>query len=267
MLLRNVFGKTLRDLRWPTFWAALALFAIAGYFTLLYPTYKSTFNLQQVLDEMPPAMKALIGGEFIDISSVTGFLNIELFPLILPAVLAAYAITQGSGMTAAEESRGTIDVLLSYPVARWRVVLEKTAAVVISVIVVAAGLWFGAIAGAAASASPIEAANVAAGLVLATLLALDFGAFALLLAAATGNRGTAVGVSVAVLVVMYFINALAPIIQGLNSIKEWSLFWWYLESDPIRNGLAAGDALLLAVVAAVLLGASLAAFDRRNLSA
>lgn len=267
MLLRSVFGKTLRDLRWPTLWATLALFAIAGYFTLLYPTYKNSFNLQQMLNEMPPAMKAVIGGQFIDVSTVTGFLNIELFPLILPAVLAGYAIAQGSGMTAAEESRGTIDVLLSYPVARWRVVLEKTTAVVISVVVVAAGLWVGAVLGAIASASPIEGAHVAAGLVLATLLALDFGAFALLLAAATGNRGAAVGIPAAVLVVMYFVNALAPLIEGLNSIKEWSLFWWYLESDPIRNGLAAGDALLLAVVAVVLLAASLVAFDRRNLSA
>lgn len=29
MLRRNVFTKTLHDLRWPTFWAGLALFAIA----------------------------------------------------------------------------------------------------------------------------------------------------------------------------------------------------------------------------------------------
>ncbi len=267
MLLRNVFGKTLRDLRWPTFWAAFALFAIAGYFTLLYPTYSKTFDLQSLLDKIPPAMKALIGGQFIDVSTVNGFLNIELFPLILPAVLAGYAIAQGSGMTAGEESSGTIDVLLSYPVARWRLVLEKAAAITMSVMLIALGLWVGAIAGAIGSGSAIDGGDVAAGLVLATLLALDFGALSLLIAAATGGRSAAIGISAAVLIVMYFIYALAPIISSLDSIKQLSLFFWYLEGDPLRSGLVPADAAFLAVVGALLVALSLIAFERHDLAA
>jgi hypothetical protein len=30
MLLRNVFTKTVRDLRWPTFWVALGMGAMTG---------------------------------------------------------------------------------------------------------------------------------------------------------------------------------------------------------------------------------------------
>ena len=32
MLLHNVFTKTFRDLRWPTFWVALGMGAMTGYF-------------------------------------------------------------------------------------------------------------------------------------------------------------------------------------------------------------------------------------------
>ena len=267
MLLRNVFTKTVRDLRWPTFWTGLALLVLAGYFTLLYPTYTKSFDLGQLIDQMPPAMKAIIGGQFIDVSTATGFLNIELFPLMLPAVLAGYAIALGSGLTAAEEGRGTIDVLLSYPVARWRFVLDKSVAVAISVAVAAAGLWVGAVGGAVSSSSALDGGRLAAGLVLATLLSLAFGAIALAIAAAIGNRGAAIGVSVALLVVMYFVNALAPIIQGLDSIKELSLFYWYLEGDPLRHGLVVTDALVLGTVALFFFAASLVAFERRNIAA
>jgi ABC-2 type transport system permease protein len=267
MLLRSVFRKTLRDLRWPTFWTSLALFAITGYFTLLFPTYSKVLNLQELLDKIPPAMKAVIGGQFIDVSSATGFLNIELFPLILPIVLGGYAIAQASGETAAEESRGTIDVLLSYPVARWRVVVEKTAAILISVAVAAACLWLGAVAGAAGSNSALEADKVAAALVMVVLLALDFGAIALAIASWTGNRSAAIGLPVAILVVMYFIHALAPIIDSLDAIKWMSLFYWYLESNPIKHGVAIGDSLVLAAVAAVFFAASLVLFERRDLAA
>ncbi len=108
---------------------------------------------------------------------------------------------------------------------------------------VAFGLWLGAVAGALGSNSPLEASKVAAGLVLAFLLALDFGALALVVASYTGNRSAAIGIAAAVLVVMYFVNALAPIIESLDSIKGLSLFYWYLEGNPIRNGLAVGDSL------------------------
>ena len=39
MLLRNVFTKTVRDLRWPTFWIALGMGAMTAYFAILFHTY------------------------------------------------------------------------------------------------------------------------------------------------------------------------------------------------------------------------------------
>ena len=66
---------------------------------------------------------------------------------------------------------------------------------------------------------------------------------------------------------MYFVNALAPIIESLDSIKGLSLFYWYLEGNPIRNGLAVGDSLVLAAVALVLGLVSLVLFERRDLAA
>ena len=39
MLLRNVFTKTVRDLRWPTFWISLGMAGMTGYFAVLFPTY------------------------------------------------------------------------------------------------------------------------------------------------------------------------------------------------------------------------------------
>lgn len=267
MLLRSVFGKTIRDLRWPTFWAGSAVFLLAFYFTYAFPTYSTAFNLQDLLDKIPPAMKALIGGQLMDVSTVNGFLNIELFPFMLPAILGGYAIAQGSGLTAGEESRGTIDVLLSYPVSRRSLVVQKSTAATIAVIVVATAVWLGAVIGAGASSSPVDAGDVAAGLVLATLLALDVGALALAIAGWRGNRSAAAGIAAAVLIVSYFINALAPLIDAIDSIKRVSIFYWYLEGDPLRHGLAVGDAVILAVVALVLFGAALVLFERRNLAA
>ena len=266
MLLRNVFTKTVRDLRWPTFWVSLGCGVMTAYFAILFPTYSKLFDLNAMLEKMGPAVK-LLGASLGDASTLIGFLHIELFSMILPAAMVAFAAGMASGFTAGEESRGTIDVLLSYPVPRWRLVIEKSIAVVIGCLVAAVVTWVFAIGGAALSSSELPGDRLASALVMLVLLSLAFGAIALAISAATGSRGAAIGIAVALMVVMYLVDALANIVDGLKVLRPLSLFKYYMGHDPLRNGLDLGDMAVLAVVTAVFLVAALVAFERRDLAA
>lgn len=266
MLLRNVLVKTLRDLRWPTFWTGLGLGLLGFYFLWIFPTFAKTMDLESLMEKFPPALKALVGGSLMDFSSATGFLNLELFPLMLPLVLAGFAIALASGATAAEEGRGTLDVLLSGPVERWQVLVDKSIAIVIATCAVALALFVGLWASAALNSVTLVLEHVAAGLASGTLLALAFGSLALVLACGTGNRSLAIGVPAALLVVTYFINALAPMVDALDKARPISPFYYYLGNDPLRNGLDPGHALVLAAVAAVGFVLALVVFERRDLA-
>lgn len=266
MLLRSVFLKTVRELRWPVFWTALGLGVLGGYFMWIFEAFTGTIDFQSMLDAFPPAIKALIGGTVIDLSSPTGFLNMELYPLILPLVLGGFAIAMGSGATAGEESRGTLDVLLSEPIQRWRVVTEKVLAMVIATAVVAAALLVGIQVGCAVGGTSVAVDRAAGGLVLATLLSLVFGGIALALGCWTGNRPAAIGITGALMVVTYFINALAPLVDGLDRIKGLSPFFYYLDGDPLRNGVDWAHAGMLAAIAVVAYMVALIGFERRDLA-
>jgi ABC-2 type transport system permease protein len=266
MLLHDVFGKTVRDLRWPTFWVALGLGLMTGYFALLFPTYSKIVDMNSLLEKMGPAAK-LLGAQVGDASSLIGFLHIELFSMILPAGIVAFAAGMASGFTAGEESRGTIDVLLSCPVTRRRVVLQKWVAVMIATIATAAAVWFFAVAGAALSSSALPGDRLAEALVMLVLLGWAFGAIALAISAGTGNRGASIGIAVAGMVAMYLVDALANIVDGLNTIRPLSLFRYYMGGDPLRNGISLPDAVVLAAVAAAFLAASVILFERRDLAA
>ncbi|MGD0020080.1 MAG: ABC transporter permease subunit [Candidatus Limnocylindrales bacterium] len=266
MLLRNVFTKTVRDLRWPTFWVSLGCGVMTAYFAILFPTYSKLFDLNSMLEKMGPAAK-ILGASMGDASTLIGFLHIELFSMILPAAIVAFAAGMASGFTAGEESRGTIDVLLSYPVSRRRVVLEKWLAVVLACVVSVVVLWVFAIAGAAISASELPPDRLAEALAMLVLLGLAFAGIALAISAFTGNRGASIGVTIALLVAMYLVDALSSIVDGLATIRPLSLFRYYMGGDPLRNGLNLGDAAVLAGVAAVFLAVSVVAFERRDLAA
>ena len=266
MLLRSVFGKTIRDLRWPTFWVSFGMGAMTGYFALLYPTYSKMMDLDEMLAKMGDMAK-LLGASVGDASSLIGFLHIELFSMILPALMVTFAAGMASGFTAGEESRGTIDVLLSYPVSRRRLILEKSAAVTLACIVSAVVVWIMAEAGAAASASALPGDRLAAALVMLVLLGLAFGAIALAVAARTGNRGISIGLAVGLMVVMYLVDAVSNIVDGLRTLQPLSLFHYYMGGDPLRNGIVLSDAGVLAAVAIVFLAVALIAFERRDLAA
>jgi ABC-2 type transport system permease protein len=264
MLLRNVFTKTIRDLRWPTFWVALGMGGMTAYFAILFPTYSKVLDFQSIMAKMGPLAKVM--GATGDINTLTGFLHIELFSMILPALMVVLVAGMASGFTAGEESRGTIDVLLSYPVSRRRLVLEKCLAILVAAAAAATVTWFMGVGGAAISSSPLAADKLAGACVMLVLIGLVFGALALAISAATGNRGAAIGVAVGLLVVTYLIDGLSSIVDGLNSIRWMSPFRYYMGDDPLRNGINIGDAAVLVVLAAALLIVSLIAFDRRDLA-
>jgi ABC-2 type transport system permease protein len=264
MLLRNVFTKTIRDLRWPTFWVALGMGGMTAYFAILYPTYSKILDISSLMAKMGPVAKLM--GATGDINSLTGFLHIELFSMILPALMVVLAAGMSSGFTAGEESRGTIDVLLSYPISRRRLVLEKCVAVLIACCVAAAVTWALGLVGAAISSSPLAADKLAAACVMLVLISLVYGSLALAISTATGNRGAAIGVAVGLLVVTYLIDGLANIVDGLNTIRWISPFKYYMGNDPLRNGLDLGDAAVLIAVTAVLVVVSVVAFNRRDLA-
>ena len=97
------------------------------------------------------------------------------------------------------------------------------------------------------------------------LLAIDFGALALLLGALTGSRGLALSVSSAVAAAAYLISSLAPAIGWLHPLRFASPFYWALGNDPLQNGLPIGSALALGATAVLLLGAATLAMKRLDL--
>ena len=110
----------------------------------------------------------------------------------------------------------------------------------------------------------VSLAHLAAATTSAVLLALAYGAIALLLGAATGRRALTVAVVAALAVAAFLVASLAPLVSVLDVAKEASPFYHYSASDPLRHGLAAVHALpLLALAAAAGLLAPFA-LERRD---
>ena len=263
-MLRNVFLKSLWEQRIPLAWWALGIAALTVLTVLFYPSIKDSPELDELLGDSD-IMRAFVG-DVADLTSPEGFLNSQLFFLMVPVVFLVFAIATGSGSIAAEEQRGTLDILLSNPLTRSEVLAHKFAAMIVSTTALAAVLWVSVVVGVVIVDMDISLARVAEATVSATLLGTFFGALALALGCATGGRGLSVGVSGAVAVVAYFINALRPVVEGIEPTRYLTPFYYYIGADPLTNGLELGHVAVLVGATLALFAIAALTFERRDLA-
>lgn len=245
-------------------WTVLAGL-LAAFYLSLYPSIGAVEEMQQLLDSMPEALRSMFAAEGADIGTPAGYLNIELFAFMIPLLVVGVTLTTGSGATAGEEERGTLELLIANPVSRWRVIVEKFLALGLLAIVLCAGIWLALAVTAIVADIDLALERVAAALASAALFGIAIGSLAMAVGALTGSRWLSIGLALGVAVAGFFVNSLAPLVSGLEPWRAASPFYHYIGYDPLANGLDAIHASALAASALVFLAIAILAFERRDL--
>lgn len=252
--------KVLRDMRAQIIGFGLGNVLMAFFVTLVFPSYS-----QQFADfEVPPAVKALIG-EVPSFATAEGFLTVEFFSWI-PVLIITYAIIQGTAALAGEEGAGTLDLLLSQPISRRRVVLEKALALTIGVSLVALVSLLGFALGMMRVALGISWGRLALAVAGMIPIALTFAALALGMSALLPNRAAAAVVTTAVAVASYFLNTLGQAVSALDPFRPLSVFNYYPGGRPLTEPMPWNDVALLMALSLVFLSGAVWCFQRRDIS-
>jgi ABC-2 type transport system permease protein len=263
-MLRNVFTKTLWDARRSLVAWALAISGVAVMYAAFWPTV-NTPEMQQALRNYPQGV--LEAFNYNDLTSPAGYLASSVYGLLVPLLVAVFAIAYGTRALAGDEEAGTLDLLLAYPVSRTRMALQRFAALAAALTLVGATLWLAmlAIAGPA-QLEGITAAQFGSATTQLALFGACLGALAFAIGAATGRKALALGASAGAAVLAYLANGVFPQVEGLQWTRGVSPWHWYLGGEPLKNGLQTGDALLLLAVTAVLVVVGTWRFNRRDIA-
>ena len=264
-MLRNVFLKSLRDQRRSLLFWAIGVAAISLVTLLFYPSVKDVPEFSKLLEDSETLTRVFAGG-FTDLTSPEGYLNSQLYSLLVPILLLVFAIAQGSGAIAGEEERGTLDVLLSNPTTRFQVLTQKFAAMTVAIVAISFVLWLGVVVGAVIVGMDVSLWRVLNITVSGMLLGVFFGALALALGSATGKRGPSIAIAGAFALTTYFVYALVPLVEGLDVMEKVSPFYYYIGGDPLANGLDLAHAAVLIAMTSALLVAAIVTFERRDLA-
>lgn len=226
---------------------------ILGYVALvtaIFPSIKGSPEFENLAENYPEVLKSFFGiGEGAGLATGPGYVDIELFSLMLPLLVLVMTVGSGARAFAGEEDAGRLELVLAYPVRRRDAVLWKGAAVAAEVLAVSA------VAGLAiAVLDPIVGLDLPHGRLVAAIVALAalgllFGWLALAVGAAFGSRALAIGVPAALGAGGYLVNGLHGLAGWLDPFRLLSPFW-LVGTSPLQSGT---DGLGLVVV--LLLGA------------
>ncbi len=260
VLLGHVLGLQAKSV---AIWGA-ALGALGVMMVAIFPGMASGPGLEQMTDALPQGMMQAVGMEDMSsLSTITGFLEAEIFGLVLPLAIPFFAILAAAGAIAGAEENGTIDVLMSNPLPRWQLI----AAYFVSTAVSLAGVLalFGLILWGSAQFIDAELpfGTVAEGVFGAWPLALFFGGLGMVASAILRGRMLAVGVAGGVLFVMYFLNVVSGLVEELEFLEYFSAIYYY--GAPLTEGIDWTNFAILTGAAIVLAVAAVFAFQKRDI--
>jgi ABC-2 type transport system permease protein len=252
-----VLLKTLRDLRWQVICYGLGLALMAALVVAIYPSYS-----EQLADlELPEAFEGLTGD--VDYASPEGFVSVE-FVSWVPIITLIFAIMAGTSALAGEEANGTLDLLLSQPLSRRRLVLEKMAGIVIATVAIAAITCLGWLVSVPFVDIDISLLSLVAATFNLAPITLTFAFLAMWLGAAMSDRRAATAAVTAVAVLSYFVNYLSRIVEALEPIA-WASPFHYYDIDVLTAGFDWWQAAVLLGLVVALAIAAVAAFERRDI--
>lgn len=256
-----ILRRTLRDVRWHIIGYGVGLGAYAALVVVLFPAVSDAYADV----ELPAGYEDVFGITGIDLGNPRHFISIEFFAFA-PIVASIYGIAAGTGVLGAEESRGSIAMLLAQPMTRRRIFAEKVGALVLGAVLVTlvAGVAF------LVTVPFVDTGSVGAGETFIACLillppTLAVAGVALLLSTIAPSRGVAVGVVSAYVVTAYLAASLAQ----LTSFTEWLRYlspYYYSGGETVLiDGAVWWHQLLLLAIATVATLLALHSFEQREI--
>jgi ABC-2 type transport system permease protein len=263
---RALLGHTWRSQQVKLVIVCLGLAIWGALFPIIYVSFGETFR--QITDSglIPKQLMEFGGGDVFSLSGSIALGSIHPIAIVLNSIFAVgFAVAAIAG----ERQRGTLEVLLARPLSRRSVYATLLVATLLFVGVAMAMTIVGVVIGSAFAgvANELVADRLALFWLNGVLLFGAFAAIGLAASVSFDRLSPALGITVAVVVVMYFLQVLGTFWPDARFLQPYSLFHYY-DPKAILGGTArAGDFIVLAVISAIAIGWALFEFPRRDLAA
>lgn len=265
----NLFIKTLKD-----HWKLVTILSISSIsflliYVILYPTIaKQAPEFEKLLSQYPKELWSAFGlkdGNF-GIGSLEDFLSSKHFSMMWPLMTIGLTTSLAVNAIAGEIETKTMEILLSLPVSRVRVIIGKvfggivliTIYSALSVLIVAPMVSVLSIEGRTDVYFPL--------FVFSTLFAICTYSVSILLSAVF-SKSKATLISIGIFVLMYVLNVVSTLKDSLINIKYFSFFYYFDTNKVIKDlSIPTEGAVVFTVVSIISFVVAVWYFNKRDVA-
>jgi len=234
---------------------------------IIIPNIGMLKQFENLMTTMPAVVKALGMDDAAQMATPEGFISAGYFGRVL-LIMAVYAVLAGLNVSANEEDAGIMDMVLSLPVARWRIILEKYAAYALMSIVIVMMGFLGLYLGGITSAIQVDAGKVfisSINMLPSIWLMLAFTMWA---GTFFRRKNQATAVAAFFIVGSYIVDfaGSAASESPIARLRAVSFFAYYDNAHVMQTGLNGGYMVLLLGITVILVAASVWCFQRRDIN-
>lgn len=252
------------------FWG-MGMAALMLFLTAIIQNNEVIEQYRTILQALPEGVLRAFGVSSIEIlTTADGFVAFAGFTYG-GLIFAVYGVLSGLSITANDEDEGSLNVLLSMPLPRWQIIVEKYLAFAFGLLVVVLIMFGGIVLGSQMFNVPLNYNTMLLGCLNLMPLSLSVMAITSLIASIFSQKVVASSTAAAVVVVSYFVNVLAgsldtETVPAALILQKLSLFS-YVDSEGLvlSGGLNLLNISLLLGLSLLLVFASIFAFERRDI--
>jgi len=217
-------------------------------------------SIGKAIRNYPSGLKEAFGIRELD--SVEKYVDVEMLSLVVPLVLAFFAVRCVTRAIVGAEERGHLDALLSLPLRRRVLVAGSFIVTGLMLAAILAVIWALTWIAGTVAGTRISAGTLGVGIVNVWPIAMAFAGLAVLAAGVLHRQGTVVAVASGTLIAMYVIDLLGKISPDIKPVRFVSAFRYY--GSAIQDGFDVSHALLLTGTGLAMAVAGALLFERRD---
>jgi beta-exotoxin I transport system permease protein len=259
----------LQTLRWNQVRLAAILVAAIGWgilFPIIYVQFAELFKQFANSGALPKQLMNFGSGSLF---TLPGALTLSLQHPLAIAFVGIFAVGSTVSAVAGEREGGTLEVLLARPISRRRLYITVALACLTLISMVMLALLVGQLIGVAIEGVGDELQLVQMPLVFlnGVMLWAAFAAFGLAASVSFDRHAPALGLTMAYLLLNYFLEILGSLWKDVDWSQQYSLFHHFNPGKILTGNTVWTDFLILAVAIVIPVAYALAVFPRRDLAA
>ncbi len=239
-----------------------ALAGVSALYTGFWPAFEGE-TLEALTDELPPGLVDALGYEAI--GTAEGWLTSTTYGLLGPLLLLAFGIGYGARSMATDERDGVLAVELAQPITRAEASLGRLLAGIVQLAILVIAVTVATRITASIVGMDIATSQLIEGADGLFTFAVPWMATSWALAAISGRRDVAVGITTGLAVLAYVFHILGPA-TGYDQLGNLSPFHWYLESELLAVGPDRGVLVFALVTTACMAVMGATVFARRDVA-